>query len=77
MLRLAPLSLMGLADRLPCAFSHSRSQDSKGIKKPAFYAGLVEVVGYFRMFSDRSNGPGTNEKSPELIDSNMISEIGA
>jgi hypothetical protein len=32
------------------------SQDLKIIKKPAFYAGLVEVLGCFRMLSDDPNG---------------------
>jgi hypothetical protein len=55
-----------------------RSQDPKSIKKPAFYAGLVEVLGSLRILSDLSNGgPGTNQKSPEAIDSNMVSEIEA
>src|ERR1700683_4157961 len=33
-----------------------RSQDPINIKKPAFYAGFVEVLGSLRILSDRLNG---------------------
>jgi hypothetical protein len=55
----------------------NKSQDPKSIKKPAFYAGLVEVLGSLRILSDDPNGPGTNQKSPEAIDTTTVSEIEA
>ena len=73
-------------DGLGCNASHYTSAEPQGkivpdglpvaIKKPAFYAGLVEVLGRFRMLSDDLNGgPETNQKSPEPLDSNRVSEI--
>jgi len=45
-------------DQLPLEVNGKfrRSQDSEGIKKSALYAGLVEVLGHFRMLSDNLNG---------------------
>src|ERR1700676_3718193 len=39
-------------------------QDPKSIKKPAFLAGLVEVLGSFRMLSDYSNGGAGGNRTP-------------
>src|SRR5260370_24038708 len=36
----------------------------KSIKKPAFYAGLVEVLGRFRMLSDDLNGGAGGNRTP-------------
>ena len=41
-----------------------RSQDPKIIKKPAFYAGLVEALGRFRMLSDDLNGGAGGNRTP-------------
>ena len=41
-----------------------RSQDSKSIKKPAFYAGSAEVLGCFRMLSDYLNGGAGGNRTP-------------
>jgi hypothetical protein len=41
-----------------------RSRDPKSIKKPAFYAGLAEVLGSLRISSDDSNGGAGGNRTP-------------